>query len=314
MDDDERNNPRLGRQNLKKILDDDEQNEVKRKGNTKVKKSTRAKKTKNKQIEKIISTLIVIIFIIASWVINKQENNNTENQLNETNITTEQAQTIENVNTNTTQNLSSETQKENTGENITYNLSNIPEYTDKIYTEINNNIPYFEEKEHTTKAFENYSQLDNLKRCGVAYANICKEIMPTEKRGDISNVKPTGWKQAKYDGKFLYNRCHLIGYQLAGENANELNLITGTNYFNVEGMLPFENKVAEYIDKNNNNHVLYRVTPDFKGDNKVASGVEMEAYSVEDNGQGVSFNVYVYNVQPGITINYQTGESSQNSK
>ena len=279
-----------------------------------MKKSTRAKKIKNKQIEKIISTLIVIIFIIASWVINKQENNNTENQLNETNITTEQAQTIENVNTNTTQNLSSETQKENTGENITYNLSNIPEYTDKIYTEINNNIPYFEEKEHTTKAFENYSQLDNLKRCGVAYANICKEIMPTEKRGDISNVKPTGWKQAKYDGKFLYNRCHLIGYQLAGENANELNLITGTNYFNVEGMLPFENKVAEYIDKNNNNHVLYRVTPDFKGENKVASGVEMEAYSVEDNGQGVSFNVYVYNIQPGITINYQTGESSQNSK
>lgn len=279
-----------------------------------MKKSTRAKKTKNKQTEKIISTLIIIILIIASWVINKQENNNAENQINETNITTEQTQTIEKVNTNTTQNLSSKTQKENTGENTKYNLSNIPEYTDKIYTEINNNIPYFEEKEHTTKAFENYSQLDNLKRCGVAYANICKEIMPTEKRGDISNVKPTGWKQAKYDGKFLYNRCHLIGYQLAGENANELNLITGTNYFNVEGMLPFENKVAEYIEKNNNNHVLYRVTPDFKGDNKVASGVEMEAYSVEDNGRGISFNVYVYNVQPGITINYQTGESSQNSK
>ena len=279
-----------------------------------MKKSTRAKKTKNKQTEKIISTLIILILIIASWVINKQENINAENQINETNITTEQTQTIEKVNTNTTQNLSSKTQKENTGENTKYNLSNIPEYTDKIYIEINNNIPYFEEKEHTTKAFENYSQLDNLKRCGVAYANICKEIMPTEKRGDISNVKPTGWKQAKYEGKFLYNRCHLIGYQLAGENANELNLITGTNYFNVEGMLPFENKVAEYIDKNNNNHVLYRVTPDFKGDNKVASGVEMEAYSVEDNGQGVSFNVYVYNVQPGITINYQTGESSQNSK
>ena len=279
-----------------------------------MKKSTRAKKTKNKQTEKIISTLIILILIIASWVINKQENINAENQINETNITTEQTQTIEKVNTNTTQNLSSKTQKENTGENTKYNLSNIPEYTDKIYIEINNNIPYFEEKEHTTKAFENYSQLDNLKRCGVAYANICKEIMPTEKRGDISNVKPTGWKQAKYEGKFLYNRCHLIGYQLAGENANELNLITGTNYFNVEGMLPFENKVAEYIDKNNNNHVLYRVTPDFKGDNKVASGVEMEAYSIEDNGQGVSFNVYVYNVQPGITINYQTGESSQNSK
>lgn len=251
-----------------------------------MKRNTRTKHTNkkrtNKQTEKIISTLIIIIFIIASLILNKQENNNAESQSNET----------------TTK----------------YNLSNIPEYTDKIYTEINNNIPYFEEKEHTTKAFENYSQLDNLKRCGVAYANICKEIMPTEKRGDISNVKPTGWKQAKYDGKFLYNRCHLIGYQLAGENANELNLITGTNYFNVEGMLPFENKVAEYIGKNNKNHVLYRVTPDFKGDNKVASGVEMEAYSVEDNGQGVSFNVYIYNIQPGITINYQTGESSKSSK
>ena len=262
----------------------------------KKRKNTQAKKINKKQTKKIISILI-IIFIIASWVINKQENKNQENQINGTNITAEQAQTIENTETNTN-----------------YNLSNIPEYTDKIYTEINNNIPYFEEKEHTTKAFENYSQLDPLKRCGVAYANICKEIMPTEKRGDISNVKPTGWKQAKYDGKFLYNRCHLIGYQLAGENANELNLITGTNYFNVEGMLPFENKVAEYIDKNNKNHVLYRVTPDFKGENKVASGVEMEAYSVEDNGQGVQFNVYVYNVQPEITINYQTGESSKKNR
>ncbi len=262
----------------------------------KMKKKKQKQKQNNyisKQTEKIISTLIILILIIASWVINKQENN-TENQQNETNITAEQAQTAE-----------------NTVSNTTYNLSNIPEYTDKIYIEINNNISYFEKSEHTTKAFENYSQLDSLKRCGVAYANICKEIMPTEKRGDISNVKPTGWKQTKYDGKFLYNRCHLIGYQLAGENANELNLITGTNYFNVEGMLPFENKVAEYIDKNNNNHVLYRVTPDFKGDNKVASGVEMEAYSVEDNGQGVQFNVYIYNVQPGITINYQTGESSK---
>ena len=260
-------------------------------------KNTQAKKINKKQIQKIISTLIILILIIASWVINKQKNNNQENQINETNITTEQAQTAGKAVLNTT-----------------YNLSNIPEYTDKIYIEINNNIPYFEESEHTTKAFENYSQLDSLKRCGVAYANICKEIMPTEKRGDISNVKPTGWKQAKYDGKFLYNRCHLIGYQLAGENANELNLITGTNYFNVEGMLPIENKVAEYIDKNNKNHVLYRVTPDFKGENKVVSGVEIEAYSVEDDGQGVQFNVYVYNVQPGITINYQTGESSKKNR
>lgn len=282
-----------------------------------MKRNTRTKHTNkkrtNKQTEKIISTIIIIIFIIASLILNKQENNNAENQSNETNILAEQTQNVLAETTNKN-NASDENTKENTETNINCNLSNIPEYTDKIYTEINNNIPYFEEKEHTTKAFEKYSQLDNLKRCGVAYANICKEIMPTEKRGDISNVKPTGWKQAKYDGKFLYNRCHLIGYQLAGENANELNLITGTNYFNVEGMLPFENKVAEYIEKNNKNHVLYRVTPDFKGDNKVASGVEMEAYSVEDNGQGVSFNMYVYNIQPGITINYQTGESSKSSK
>lgn len=260
------------------------------KKNTRINVKNKHKNNKyvSKKTEKILSILIIIIFIITSFILNKQENGNAENQTNETNTVTAQEQTT------------------------TYNLSNIPEYTNQIYTEINNNIPYFEEKEYTTKAFENYSQLDNLKRCGVAYANICKEIMPTEKRGDISNVKPTGWKQAKYDGKFLYNRCHLIGYQLAGENANERNLITGTNYFNVEGMLPFENKVAEYIDKNNKNHVLYRVTPDFKDDNKVTSGVEMEAYSVEDNGQGVSFNVYVYNIQPGITINYKTGESSKN--
>ena len=133
-----------------------------------------------------------------------------------------------------------------------------------------------------------------------------------EKRGDISNVKPTGWKQKKYNGEYLYNRCHLIGYQLSDENDNELNLITGTRYFNVTGMLPFENKVAEYIKENENNHVLYRVTPVFEGENFLASGVEIEAYSVEDNGKGICFNVYVYNIQPGITINYLTGESTKN--
>ena len=202
----------------------------------------------------------------------------------------------------------------NTSSTNISSINDIPKYSGKDIIILNNNVPNFSKSDLTTTSFEKYSPLDSLGRCGVAYSNIGTDVMPTEKRGDISNVKPTGWKQAKYDGKFLYNRCHLIGYQLAGENANELNLITGTNYFNVEGMLPFENKVAEYIEKNNNNHVLYRVTPDFKGYNKVASGVEMEAYSVEDNGRGISFNVYVYNVQPGITINYQTGESSQNSK
>lgn len=168
------------------------------------------------------------------------------------------------------------------------NIAEIPEYTGQIYVELNNNIPYFEEKEYTTESFERYSNLDNLGRCGVAFANICKEIMPKdeEKRGDISQIKPTGWEQNKYDGEYLYNRCHLIGYQLSAENANELNLITGTRYFNVSGMLPFENKVADYINENNQNvHVLYRVTPVFKENNLLASGVEIEAYSVEDKGK-----------------------------
>ena len=197
--------------------------------------------------------------------------------------------------------------------NTNFNIADIPEYTDKIYIEMNNNMPYFEESEYTTESFEKYSELDELGRCGVAYANISKEIMPPEgdERGSISSVKPTGWEQAKYDGEYLYNRCHLIGYQLADEDANELNLITGTRYFNVNGMLPFENQVANYIKENENNHVLYRVTPIFKEDNLLASGVEIEAYSVEDNGQGVCFNVFVYNVQPGITIDYKMGESSE---
>ena len=177
--------------------------------------------------------------------------------------------------------------------------------------------PYFEEKDYTTKVFENYSDLDSLGRCGVAYANICTELMPKvgEKRGSISNIYPSGWKQAMYEGlvdqKALYNRCHLIGWQLAGENANKKNLITGTRYMNVQGMLPFEDMVDDYFeeDENIDNHVLYRVTPIFKGSNLVASGVEMEAYSVEDNGKGICFNVYVYNVQPGIEIDYSTGES-----
>lgn len=198
---------------------------------------------------------------------------------------------------------------------LSFNLENIPEYSGNPYVQINNNIPDFKESEYTTNAFETYSNLDNLGRCGVAYANICKEIMPPKdaERESISKIKPSGWQTSKYDeivdGKYLYNRCHLIGYQLAGENANEKNLITGTRYMNVNGMLPFENLVATYIGKNNNNHVLYRVTPIFEGNNLVASGVQMEAYSVEDNGKGVCFNVYVYNVQPGITIDYSTGKS-----
>ncbi|MET0016373.1 DNA/RNA non-specific endonuclease [Oscillibacter sp.] len=160
-------------------------------------------------------------------------------------------------------------------------------------------------------AFETYSPLDSLGRCSVAYANVCTETMPTEERSEIGQIKPSGWYTVKYDnvdGKYLYNRCHLIGYQLTAENANEKNLITGTQYLNVEGMLPFENMVADYV-KETSNHVLYRVTPVFEGNSLVASGVLMEAESVEDKGAGVCFNVYCYNNQPGVTIDFATGES-----
>ena len=187
----------------------------------------------------------------------------------------------------------------------------IPSYTGSPYTQINDNVPDFPLDDYTTEAFETYSDLDELSRCGVAYANVCQELMPTQKRGKIGQVKPSGWQTAKYDsvdGKYLYNRCHLIGYQLTGENANEKNLITGTRYLNVDGMLPFENMVADYV-KETGNHVLYRVTPIFNGDNLVADGVQMEAESVEDNGDGILFNVFCYNVQPGIGIDYATGDN-----
>lgn len=196
--------------------------------------------------------------------------------------------------------------------NNTYvSLDAIPAYDGKAYVAINNNEPFFADSDMTTTAFENYSDLDSLGRCGVAYANICKEIMPTEERGKIGMIKPSGWHTVKYDvikDRYLYNRCHLIGYQLAGENANPKNLITGTRYLNVEGMLPFENLVADYVN-NTGNHVLYRVTPMFSGSNLVANGVLIEAKSVEDNGGGIVFNVYCYNVQPGIGINYENGDS-----
>lgn len=196
-------------------------------------------------------------------------------------------------------------------EERSYDIGQIPEYSGKAYVTINNNKPNFKEEEKTTKSFEKYSNLDSLNRCGVAYANVSKDTMPTEERGRIGMIKPSGWHTIKYnnvDGKYLYNRCHLIGYQLTGENANEKNLITCTRYMNTVGMLEFENKVANYV-KETNNHVLYRVTPIFEGDNLLASGAQMEAYSVEDSGKGISFNVYVYNVQEGISIDYKTGDS-----
>lgn len=200
--------------------------------------------------------------------------------------------------------------------NLSYSPSGIPEYTDSAYVLLNENEPDFSDKELVAQPIEYYSELDELGRCGTAFAVICEEIMPTEERGAIGQVKPSGWHTVKYndliDGNYLYNRCHLIGYQLAGENANPKNLITGTRYLNVTGMLPFENEVADYV-KGTGNHVSYRVTPVFEGNNLVASGVIMEAKSVEDNGAGVCFNVYVYNVQPGIEIDYATGESKRAS-
>lgn len=245
-------------------------------------------KKRRNDFKKVIIELLVIIIILIIGYLSTNIQENIDNVLNNKNESA-----------------------------ISYNLGNIPEYEGKPYITINNNIPFFTEDDYTTESFEKYSNLDSkFGRCGVVYANICKEIMPSENEERESlTYKPTGWKQKKYkgivDGGYLYNRCHLIGWQLSGENDNKLNLITGTQYMNVEGMLPFENKVDDYfeIKENEKNHVLYRVTPFFEEDNLVASGVQMEAYSVEDKGDGICFNVYVYNVQPGITIDYKTGES-----
>ncbi len=190
-------------------------------------------------------------------------------------------------------------------------VSNIPEYSGKAYITLNNNQPEFTTAEITEEAFESYSNLDYRGRCGVAFACLGIETMPTEERGEIGMIKPSGWHLKKYDcvdGKYLYNRCHLIGFQLSGENANERNLITGTRYLNIQGMLPFENMVADYIEETGN-HVMYRVTPVFEENNLLCKGVKMEGYSVEDNGDGICFNVFCYNAQPSIKIDYETGES-----
>lgn len=190
-------------------------------------------------------------------------------------------------------------------------VDSLPQFVDEPYIVINDNIPFFSDNDKTEYSFEFYSELDSLNRCGYAIACLGLDSMPTKERGSIGQIKPSGWQTVKYDfidGKYLYNRCHLIGYQLAGENANEKNLITGTRYLNIEGMLPFENMVTDYI-KETGNHVLYRVTPVFYEDELVARGVQMEAWSVEDAGEGICYNVYVYNAQPGIEIDYKTGNS-----
>lgn len=254
---------------------------------------SKGRKTQKCNIWKSLASILIIISIIGFKYTNQSVYNS--NEIN----------TIQNT-------ISKDT--------VLIDLSTIPEYNSSPYVEINNNIPYFTEEDYTTEPFEFYSDWENGKS-GVAFANICKEIMPKEgeERGEIGSVKDlSGWVQKRYDNlikdKYLYNRCHLIGWQLAGENANKNNLITGTRYLNTEGMLPFENIVAEYIKRNQTNHVLYRVTPIFEGDNKLASGVQMEAWSVEDEGQGIQFNVYCYNVQPGIVIDYASGESHEKLK
>lgn len=244
---------------------------------------------------------------------NKSINNPENTTERTTEITTETKIeiTTESTSETTTKNLP----KEKTQTNTAISLEDIPEYSDSPYVEINNNIPFFTDEEKQNKAaFESYSNLDSLGRCGVAYANLCKELLPKEERGEIGDVRPSGWHTVKYndliEGNYLYNRCHLIAFSLAGENANRKNLITGTRYLNTIGMQSFEITVCDYIESTNN-HVLYRVTPIFEGNNLVASGVEMEAWSVEDGGKAICFNVYCYNVQPGIIIDYATGESKE---
>lgn len=207
--------------------------------------------------------------------------------------------------------LSDTVSQQHSSNDYVESVVDVPEFDGEPFIIINDNIPDFSDSDMVTKSYEYYSPLDALGRCGVAMASIGVDIMPTEERGSIGQVKPTGWHLVKYDcvdGKYLYNRCHLIGYQLTGENANRQNLITGTRYLNTEGMLPFENMIADYV-KETENHVIYRVTPIFHGNNLLASGVQLEAKSVEDGGAGICFNVYVYNSQPDISINYENGDS-----
>jgi len=239
------------------------------------------------------------------------ESDKIEEKTSEENATEEfSEETTENVNTNEYKGANSDGKSEADSDD---NLVCYPEYIGDAYVELNDNIPLFsDEEKKSTTAFEEYSDLDKLGRCGVAFANICPELMPTEERGEIGNVKPSGWHTVKYpeiiEDNYLYNRSHLIAYSLAGENANEKNLITGTRYLNQETMQIFELRVLDYV-RDSGNHVLYRVTPVFEADNLLASGVQMEAWSVEDSGKGICFNVYCYNVQPGIDINYATGDS-----
>lgn len=273
---------------------------------------------KNKKLVIAIAVILVAVFGLIGSMSDESETGVADSTTNALLTTTEKATLSETA--EATEKVG-ETEKEITEikgettekskEDSGVKLSSVSKFSGKAYIILNNNNPEFLKSEITDKSFETYESLDYLGRCGVAFACLGKDIMPTEERGNIGQVKPSGWKTVKYDfvdGKYLYNRCHLIGFQLSGENANTRNLITGTRYMNVEGMLPFENMVADYI-KETNNHVMYRVTPVFKGSNLVASGVQIEAYSVEDEGEGICFNVYCYNTQPGVEIDYYNGDS-----
>ena len=268
--------------------------------------------TSNKRLCKVLSALILVLSLVLSLAgcsgadiadsINPSHNEST----------TVQTDNAGGSNSSNKNNSADKNDKLAAGTDSADRRATLPVYSGSPYVIVNNNEPFFTENDMTADSFEYYGELDELGRCTVAYASVGKDLMPTEKRGSIGSVKPTGWHTVKYDivdGKYLYNRCHLIGYQLTAENANKNNLITGTRYLNVDGMLLFENMVADYI-KETNNHVLYRVTPIFTGDNLLADGVLMEAESVEDNGEGISYNVFCYNVQPGVKIDYVTGDSS----
>ena len=287
-------------------------------------------------MKKRISALFIALILTMSMLSGCDDTGNTDSEKVTTTIENNEQTSVSNQNiSETTQQeskisettakaeskVSSNSSKKSKSTNNEKNTKSIkttkiPAYNGNAYVELNNNEPEFTSKEITAKSFEKYGSLDKLGRCTVCVASVGRDIMPTEKRGEIGMIKPTGWHTVKYDfvdGKYLYNRCHLIGYQLTGENANEKNLLTGTRYLNVIGMLPFEDMVADYV-KETSNHVMYRVTPVFEGNNLVAKGVKMEGYSVEDKGEGISFNVFCYNVQPGVTINYATGDSDGNGK
>lgn len=281
---------------------------------------------KTKIPNKIAVLLSVLFFIIGAYAspLSKMEPEQTAKEITSfispstsSGYTKTESKTTPSTSSKTTSSKQKENEIKEVGSGVSFTLKDIPAYSGSPYVVLNDNIPTFNKNEITSKGYEKYSDLDNLGRTQTALASLGKETMPkaNEERKSISHIKPTGWVQAKYDcisGKYLYNRCHLIGWQLSAENDNKKNLITGTKYMNISGMLPFENMVADYI-KETNNHIAYRVTPYYENNNLLANGVQIEAYSVEDNGEGICFNVFCYNIQPSIEIDYKTGQSKDNN-